>query len=559
MIVAAIQRIDLHMKELQEYLDQARSVLGEDGYRKLTAALETLAYLTDLVEDKDTKMSRLRQILFGVSTEKTRNILEPESGSPPVPTDGKATGSLPGAGAKESPEEKAKGHGRNGAAAYTGAHRVRIEHGSLKPGQRCPKCEKGKIYRCKEPALVVRIAGQAPLQATVYEMERWRCNLCGEVYTAEAPEGVGQAKWDEDAASMVALLKYGTGLPFYRLERLQKSLGIPLPASTQWQMVKEAAEAIEPAWEELIRQAAQGEVLHNDDTTAKILEVIRERRKRKQAEGSRDAHDPRERTGTFTSGIVSIVQRRKIALFFTGHQHAGENLRDVLLQRAAGLPPPIQMCDGLARNVPDLPEELEVILSNCNAHARRQYVHVAHRFPEECRFVLEVLRDVYRNDAVARRQEMTPEERLAFHKTESGPRMEGLRRWMAEQLDEKKVEPNSGLGEAIAYMQKRWEQLTRFLEVPGVPLDNNAAERILKKAILSRKNSYFYKTARGAHVGDLFMSLIHTTELMNANPFDYLTKLQKHAKDVAGNPAQWMPWNYRETIEKTGAPPAPSA
>ena len=548
-----IKRINLDMKELQEYLDQARSTLGEDAYSKLTAALETLAYMTDLVEDKDTTISKLRKIIFGVSTEKTRNVVGKEGGTAGSPSAGgneaSSSGTLPADATGESPHEKAKGHGRNGAAAFTGAKRVCVEHASLKPGQRCPKCGKGKIYRCKEPALLVRITGQAPLQATVYALERWRCNLCGEVFTAEAPEGVGPAKWDEAAGSMVGLLKYGTGIPFYRLEQLQKSLGIPLPASTQWEMVKEEAEAIEPAWEELIRQAAQGEVLHNDDTTAVILEAIRERRKREQAGERGKAHDPKERTGTFTSGIVSIDHGRKIALFFTGHQHAGENLRDVLLKRAAGLQPPIQMCDGLARNEPDLPDNLKVILSNCNAHARRQFVDVAHRFPEECRHVLEVFRDVYHNDAVAGRQGMTPEERLAFHKAESGPRMEDLRRWMAEQLDEKKVEPNSGLGDAIAYAQKRWDRLTRFLVVPGVPLDNNAAERILKKAILSRKNSYFYKTAKGARVGDVFMSLIHTAELVKANPFDYLTELQKHAKDVASNPSRWMPWNYRETIQ----------
>jgi hypothetical protein len=361
---------------------------------------------------------------------------------------------------------------------------------------------------------------------------------------------VGPDKWDEAAASMVALLKYGTGMPFHRIEQLQKSLGIPLPASTQWEMVKGAAETIESAWEELIRQAAQGDVLHNDDTTAVILDTIRERRKREQTQESGEEHPP-ERTGTFTTGIVSIVQERKIALFFTGGQHAGENLRDVLLQRAAGLQPPIQMCDGLSRNEPDLPEELKTILSNCNAHSRRQFVDVASRFPEECRYVLEVFRDVYHNDAVAQRQGMSSEERLEFHKAESGPRMEDLRLWMADQLDEKKVEPNSGLGEAIRYTQKRWERLTRFLQIPGVPLDNNAAERILKKAILSRKNSYFYKTARGAHVGDMFMSLIHTAELVNANPFDYLTQLQKHAKEINNLPSQWMPWNYGDTISQS--------
>jgi hypothetical protein len=246
---------------------------------------------------------------------------------------------------------------------------------------------------------------------------------------------------------------------------------------------------------------------------------------------------------------VSIAGERKIALFFTGHQHAGENLRDVLLKRAEGLNPPIQMCDGLSRNIPDVPEELKVILSNCLAHSRRQFVDIASRFPEECRFVLEVFRDVYHNDSVARRKGLSPEDRLALHKAQSAPRMEDLRLWMKEQLSEKKVEPNSGLGEAILYTQKRWDHLTRFLEIPGAPLDNNAAERILKKAILSRKNSYFYKTSRGAHVGDVFMSLIHTAEIAKANPFDYLTELQKHAGEVKRNPSQWMPWNYRETMK----------
>jgi hypothetical protein len=549
-----IKRMEISMQELEEILERAKtSPLTEEDCAKLHKALETLEYLTNLDGDKDTTISKLRKILFGATTEKIRNLLATQAanaGSQLTNADQTASpGSQPPNPAADTSSEKPKGHGRNGAEAFTGAKRVVVAHASLKPGQRCPKCEKGKIYRIKEPAVLVRITGQAPLQATVYELERWRCNLCGQVFTAEAPEGVGPARWDEAATSMVGVLRYGTGMPFHRLERFQHSLGTPLPASTQWEMVKEGAEVMEPVWEELIRQAAQGEVLHNDDTTAKILEVIRERRKREQ---DGDTGDPGERTGTFTSGIVSLAQGRKIALFFTGHQHAGENLRDVLLKRVAGLAPPIQMCDGLTRNEPELPDELKIILSNCNAHSRRQFVDVASRFPTECRFVLEVFRDVYHNDAVARREGMTPEERLAFHKDNSGPRMEEFRKWMAEQIDEKKVEPNSGLGEAILYTQKRWDRLTRFLEVPGVPLDNNAAERILKKSILSRKNSYFYKTARGAHVGDMYMSLIHTAELVGTNPFDYLTQLQKNSKEVKSNPSQWMPWNYRESIDSGG-------
>jgi transposase len=131
------------------------------------------------------------------------------------------------------------------------------------------------------------------------------------------------------------------------------------------------------------------------------------------------------------------------------------------------------MRDGLSRNIPDVPEELKVILSNCLAHWRRQFVDIASRFPEECRFVLEVSRDVYHSDSVARRNGLSLDDRLAMHKAQSAPRMEDLRLWMKEQLSEKKVEPNSGLGEAILYTQKRWDRLTRFLEIPGAPLDNN--------------------------------------------------------------------------------------
>ena len=117
---------------------------------------------------------------------------------------------------------------------------------------------------------------------------------------------------------------------------------------------------------------------------------------------------------------------------------------------------------------------------------------------------------------------------------------------LARQLEEKRTEPNSALGGAIGYMLKHWDPLTLFLRQAGAPLDNNVCERALKKAILHRKNALFYKTRNGARVGDLFMSLIYTCQLNEANPFDYLTELQRHAEAVAACPERWMPWNYRD-------------
>jgi transposase len=118
---------------------------------------------------------------------------------------------------------------------FSGARKVAVPHPDLKPGDPCPECGEGKVYRRNEFKTLVRIVGQPPLEATVYEMERLRCNGCGQLFTAEVPpEAAGADKYDATAAAMIAQLRYGSGMPFKRLERLQANLGIPLPAATQW-------------------------------------------------------------------------------------------------------------------------------------------------------------------------------------------------------------------------------------------------------------------------------------------------------------------------------------
>jgi transposase len=534
--------IELDMQELEEIIERSRhGTLSAQDQEKLKELLGAMKHLMALVENNKTSMRKLRQMLFGASTEKLENLKKVLE----VAAEAEALGSKEH---RAQGKQKAKGHGRNGADAYRGAERIKIEHESLKTGDRCPGCEKGKVYVPGSPAYRIRIKGQAPIGATVYELEKLRCNLCGEMFTAKAPEGVGEEKYDASSVSMVALLKYGCGFPFHRLEGLQESMEIPLPASTQWEMVSEKVPLLEPAYEELIRQAAQGEVLHNDDTTMKVLALMRD--KNREIDKKAD-----ERSGVFTSGIVATQAGQKIALFFTGHRHAGENLAEVLKRRASHLGPPIQMCDALSRN---LPKDFDVVLAHCNAHARRHFVDVAPSFPQECRYVLEILAEVYQNDAHTREAGMSAEERLHFHQQKSAPLMEGLKQWLTAQLDEHKVEPNSGLGSAISYFLKHFDKLTLFLRVAGAPLDNNAAERGLKKAILHRKASLFYKTENGAYVGDLYMSLIYSCQLAKVNPFEYLTELKRHHQELVRQPEDWMPWNYRQILERavpSGRPP----
>jgi transposase len=505
------RRIEVNLEELDRVLDGARQApLSEEDHHKLREALHAMAAM--LVRSRNTE--KTSSVVGKPEEEAGDSGKQPDPDVPPPP-----------------------GHGRNGAEAFSGARRVEIKHQTLTHGDRCPECGQGNVYGQKEPKVLVRVTGQAPLAATVYSLERLRCGACGQVFTAQEPEGVGEDKYDASAAAMIAQLKYGSGTPFHRLEQLEKQLGIPLPAATQWEIVEQAAHRIKPARDELIRQAAQGEVVHNDDTSMRVLRLER---------------DPRdERTGVFTSGIVSTGQGRKIALYFTGSQHAGENLADVLKQRSRELPSLVQMCDALSRNVPRLASGTEILLANCLAHGRRQFVDVAENFPRECRYVLEMLGLVYGHDAEARDRGLTPHERLQLHQELSTPVMDQLHLWLQAQLAERRTEPNSGLGQAISYLLRHWQPLTLFLRQAGAPLDNNLVERALKRAVLHRKNALFYRTLNGAQVGDLFMALIHTCQLCGANSFDYLIEVQRHARELATCPAEWMPWNYRDTLART--------
>jgi transposase len=503
---------------LHAHLDRAREALGEEGYADLLMAVDTLAFVSEEVGD-GTSIDRLKHVLFGPRTESTAKVCGKDAGTGSTTTD------------RAKPKgEKAKGHGRNPAKAYPGAKKMKVAMEGIQSGDPCPECPNGKMYPQAEPATMVRVKGVAPFAATIYELERWRCNLCDLVITAPAPEGVGPNKYDESVAALVGLLRYGVGLPHNRIAKLQMAFGIPLPVSTQWEIVLGAAGLLLPAFSELARQAAQGQLLHNDDTPMRIV--------------NRAGLNKEGRKAIQTTAILSHFGDHRIALFLTGQNHAGENLGKVLERRSEDLAKPIQMCDALAANMVGEAGALNTILAHCLVHARRRFVEVESKFPEDVRYLLEALKVVYKNDALAKAANMDPAARLAFHQQGSEPVMKDLEEWLRIQIEGNKVEENSGLGKAIIYMRKHWKELTLFLREPGSPLDNTAAERIVKRAIMHRKNSLFYRTLQGAQVGDAYMSLIHTAELAGVEPFDYLVELLRHAKAVTQNPGDWMPWNY---------------
>ena len=187
-------------------------------------------------------------------------------------------------------------------------------------------------------------------------------------------------------------------------------------------------------------------------------------------------------------------------------------------------------------------------MANCLDHARRGFIDIHGKYPDEVEYFVRRLGDVYLEDRKAKLLGLSDEARLAHHQAHSLPIMEELMRWCGTELEEKRVEPNSPLGAAMKYFLNHFEKLSQFTKLPGVPLSNAAVERLLKTAVLHRKNSLFYLNETGAIVGDILMSLIQTAECADVNVLEYLTELQHFPADVKVNPELWLPWNYTERL-----------
>jgi len=401
-------------------------------------------------------------------------------------------------------------------------------------------CGQGRLYGVP-PRIEIRIDKNTLLSAIRYELKKLRCSACGQVFTAPLPAEAGTAKYSPRARAVLAVSRYYLGLPFFRVEAYQAMLGVPVPDATQWDQIEQLGDCSYKVFAYLETLAAQGELIYQDDTSVRILALMAENRTHQTAAEALGFARSQERTGMFTTALVVKVGEQIICLYYSGRSHAGENLQALLEQREAERDKPLVMSDALSRNEVD---ETTVIRCHCLAHGRRQFSDLADVFPVECQVVIDTLKQVFDHDEEARDKQMSPEARFAYHQAYSQPLMDELRQWLQKQVDDHLVEPNSALGKAIAYMQTHWETLTRFLSIPGAPLDNNRVERALKLFIRQRKNSLFYRTEHSAYIASVLTSLIATCVYAGVNAVDYLVALQEHRSEVWADPAAWLPWAY---------------
>jgi transposase len=511
-------------------------------------------WLMFALQETKITLSRLRRLLFGkalkpspASEEATTPTAgggeEPRSDSV-VHADAATSGDSPPPSQSTPPAKPKGGHragtGRLGANAYVNAERVECRHEDLAPGQLCPVCGQGTLYELP-PGVEIRIDGHALLSAMRYELQKLRCSACGQIFTAPLPSEASVEKYSPQARAVLVVGRYYLGLPFYRLAGYQAMLGVPVPDATQWDQIERVGDCCYVVFELLETLAAQGELIHHDDTSVRILTLIKENQQIRAAAAAQGLSRPKARTGMFTTALVVRVGERLIALYYSGRAHAGENLAALLEHREADLESPLVMLDALSRN--EIDENL-VIRCHCLAHGRRQFSDIEEVFPGECRVVMNVIKQVFDHDEEARDQRLSPEARLAYHQAYSQPLMDDLKVWLDKQLEDRLVEPNSSLGQAITYMQHHWQTLTRFLSIPGAPLDNNLVERALKLFIRQRKNSLFYKSEYSAYVASVLTSLIATCIYAGVNVIDYFVALQEHRSEVFADPEAWLPWTY---------------
>ena len=560
------------------------------------AARKILAYLRlpDLLEryleqNTDPQFLELRDFLAFINGQRRPKdaAVSSEEASAPAPEPGPTAGSAPAEGTdakakknkkkkekqkKEKQKKKRSSAGARGRAAFPGAQSVPHGIRGLCAGGQCP-CKKGALYPIS-PAAKILFDAKPLLEAVIHEIERLRCNECGNVFGALLPPEVTEREnyhgATPEAAALSSLARYALGMPDLRLERLQGWLGSPLSNSRQWAIALQSFLTLKPLWEHWLNELAQCPTLLSDDANQKVITLKQEIAEEVRLASEQGVSEKDVRTGVQASIIVGLTSDgHEIHAYMTGREHQGESLHRVLQERDATLPPPVVTTDAAskAKTLRPFPEKnadgfhprakkkqktsfaTPVTQAHCLEHLRLAFEEIESHHPLICARVLELIGHIYANDAQAKTQALSPLERRDFHAMHSTPLVAALEAFLDATALEPKAEPNSDLGRTLAYARNHRVAFSEFLRTPGVVLDTNACERDVYFVILHRLNSLHYQTATGAQVGDFFMSIAATCRALKVNPLQYLSACLEFPELVRQAPQDWMPWNHKAALE----------
>jgi transposase len=557
-------RIDITLAglhQLQERIDR-RQLEGQDW--AVVGAL-----VSKLIERTEVRLVRLRDKAAERAEAEPANDVGHSAGAEDTAATGESEGaresapedpepeaaSVAGEPARESTPSSKKGHGRNGADAFINAtqHVHALADGII--GATCAACGTGPVsaYRDK---VIVRVVGQPLFDALRHHFQQGRCRLCGAIFTAEGRElvirgGVGSSYiiYDWSACAMLIVMHYFAGAPFKRIEALHQGWGVPMPDANQWRVADECDDLLAPLNRALERHGTLNAIsLRFDDTGSMIIELRRQIQMELQVLALAGEPAQHVRTGINATGFYIETKEAKVILFFTGRHHAGEMIDQLFEHRTAGGNKLVALTDAASKNFSHHhADQLEQAV--CNAHCYLKFRAIKRQFPVEHAVAGEVYQKVFDNDDKAKAFGLDDHQRMLYHREHSKPQMLRLLQMCKDKAEAKLVEPNSALWEPISYVINQWPLLTKFYEVPGVPLDTNLVEQTLIIPIRYLAGSFAYKTQTGADVGDRFMSLIATANANGVEPVAYLAECLRNHDDLAKRPDYYLPWVYRDRLE----------
>jgi transposase len=462
-----------------------------------------------------------------------------------------------------APRKAPKGHGRNGASAFTKAKHFLHALAAGVIGAACKRCGFSEVYGYREKVIIC-IIGQPLFGAEAHHFGQARCRNCGHIVRADGPttlhEGLGSEyiRYNWSACAMLIVMHYFAGGPFKRLESLHQGWGVPMPDANQWEIVNASDDLLLPLYKALEYYAIQQATNFRIDDTGSMVIALRKQIEAEMAALQQLGESTQDvRTGINATGVYWETPDGPIILFYTGRHHAGEIVDRMLRRRLRSEPKLVKCTDGASKNF-DHEQGQKLVEASCNAHALLKFRDIRDKYPAEYAEAGRVYKQVFDNDDKAKALGLGSVDRMLYHRQHSKPLMQQLKAMCQDKLQSKLVEPNSPLWEPLTFIVNQWDRLTRFCEVPGVPLDTNLVEQALIIPVRYLRGSFNYQSEDGAAVGDHLMSLIATARANDVEPVAYLTECLRCHKDLANRPHYYLPWVYRERMAQGDSAAAPA-
>jgi len=514
------------------------------------------AYVSNVINRKETQLRRMKAKIDAQNAQADDDADQDRvSNSNAELSDASSMSSTSQDSDSEQEPDKPKGHGRNGVDAFTNATHVTYPLSPDILGSVCDGCEAGRMGRYRDK-VTVRIKGQPLFGADIIRRGQCRCKICGKIITATVPDevldGIGTSyiTYDWSACAMLSVMHYVAGAPFKRLESLHKGWGIPMPDSNQWRIVDASSELLSPLLKAIEKYGVHNAVsLRIDDTGSMVISIRKQIKAEIAVLESLGESTNDVRTGINATGVYFETPEGVIKLFYTGRHHASEIIDQLIKHRLSSQPKLAKVTDGASKNFVHEQED-KLVEATCNAHAFLKFRAIKDKYPAEYEIAGEVYKEVFDNDDRAKDLEMSPTERMLYHREHSKPLMEKLKAMCEEKIKNNLAEPNSLLWVPLTFIINQWPRLTKFYREPGIPLDTNLVEQMLIIPVRYLAVSFNYKNESGAEVGDLFMSLVSTAVENDVEPVAYLTDCLRNQEDLAKRPEHYLPWVYRERMRE---------